>query len=1144
MKKSLLILILILALKTNINAQMRGIYTGPIFNNELVGMSFYSASEGYVAFEKWIGFTTDSGHTFIQKNITASNVDFGPYLPNWFLGFTPQGVHAFNKDTLIMYGHYGFVPSILYSTNQGNSFKLVFYSINNANDPGFGILNLKFPPAGNTGYAVDKDRILRSTDRGKTWATVFTQPNAGFTKIEFPVDGTLGYIVSTFYLWKTFNAGVSWSTSYSPPAAGYYGSAGISFVDNNKGWLSKSDIDYYQIYYTSNGGASWTKKNDPTNYEFSVDKFINDSTGFSIIGFEIAKTTDGGVIWERLPRDNSYEYLNYGFTDLSFIDENLFWAGGGDQAHIDITTNGGGVTLPNARFKIDVSLLSSSNTIKLNNFSKQGAAYSYKWIRNGIVIGTTYNTSYVSPRTFDTIQLVVTKGIYTDTTTQYVDARLPVIIPPCKANFTYTLDSSTLKCTATYNDIGWKHYWYFGDGMVDSTVVNPIHIYNLPGTFNIKHKIKNTITGCTDSSVTYISITRLQSCLVPDFTFSVDSFFENKVSLNGILAKQTEFSPSVEVTWNFGDGTPSPFDNRIPNILTHQFDSAKTYQVCFTVKNKATSCVSTICKPVTIILPNGCDATFSVEKLSPTQGNYQDTGIVFKGRPFAVTKGKRHTWIINNYQTYITGNKNEFKNSLKESTHPYEDLLMQCVTCTNLSWNQFKEVDVDSSNVKLVRHEVFDSSTNCTDSKTLSVAVNYSSAIRIIPTFNPEVPQLIRFDLYDGQNRIGGNFLCAGNYYLLGGCNYSNSPITKYHYYKFDGKVKLLLPNTVCGNGPSVYTKKVHVDFEPCAILSPHVRAVKDNVNPLKVKFIDSANISRFFSNPEPSIWYFGDGDSAKSPVFQNDSIPHTYSVAGNYIVTHKQKSVDNCYKQRSYWLTVGNVTPPNCPFIPQFYVSADAVQSGTIKFINYTTPDTNAISYKWYFGNGDSSTQKKPFYTYRATGSYTVRLEATYNGCTQYYDSTINVVYLPCPNPVQFPDTTITVICQNDLVNLNTLYNLESTPVQWNTGSPTQAGPGVYRMILNSGTPCRDTTFITIKQDVARWLGTVNSDWNNISNWNTGKIPGSTTHVIIEASAGSSCDLNMNVTVASLQIRPGAIFHIQNGITVNVLANCVPLPN
>jgi len=96
-------------------AQLRQVYIDNNEDNDLRKISFYNGSSGYVAFRDWIGYTTDSGRTFVKKYITLSNVNFNGYPANVTFGFGIKGVKAFNRDTVIAYGDYGLVPSILYS---------------------------------------------------------------------------------------------------------------------------------------------------------------------------------------------------------------------------------------------------------------------------------------------------------------------------------------------------------------------------------------------------------------------------------------------------------------------------------------------------------------------------------------------------------------------------------------------------------------------------------------------------------------------------------------------------------------------------------------------------------------------------------------------------------------------------------------------------------------------------------------------------------------------------------------------------------------------------------------------------------------------------------------------------------------------
>ncbi|MES2849450.1 MAG: hypothetical protein V4685_10370, partial [Bacteroidota bacterium] len=127
--KKIVIFLVIITLKfffsSNVKAQMRELYLDNTEGNEIYKLSFYSPSTGFAAFRDWIGYTTDSGRTFTKKFITAGNVNFNNYTVNLTFGFEIKGLKAFNQNELIVYGSYGLVPAILYSSNGGNNYSLV-----------------------------------------------------------------------------------------------------------------------------------------------------------------------------------------------------------------------------------------------------------------------------------------------------------------------------------------------------------------------------------------------------------------------------------------------------------------------------------------------------------------------------------------------------------------------------------------------------------------------------------------------------------------------------------------------------------------------------------------------------------------------------------------------------------------------------------------------------------------------------------------------------------------------------------------------------------------------------------------------------------------------------------------------------------
>lgn len=106
---------------------MRRIYVDADENNWINKIAPYSPSQRYIAFTSWIGFTADSGKTFQKKYIDLTNVDYNGYAPNLTFGFGINGIKAFDQYHLIVYGDYGFWPAILYSSDGGATFKLIYY---------------------------------------------------------------------------------------------------------------------------------------------------------------------------------------------------------------------------------------------------------------------------------------------------------------------------------------------------------------------------------------------------------------------------------------------------------------------------------------------------------------------------------------------------------------------------------------------------------------------------------------------------------------------------------------------------------------------------------------------------------------------------------------------------------------------------------------------------------------------------------------------------------------------------------------------------------------------------------------------------------------------------------------------------------
>ncbi len=427
MKKNILTLLIpclfaIISMPLLTKGQFREKYKGTNLGNDIQGMSFLTPSTGFAAFTNFIGYTQDSGQTYIQRLITTANTDFNGYSVNLTLGFLPNGVHALTTDSLFVYGSYSAAPAILFSANQGVSWKLV--TLRNATSDIFNrIFDISFPGNGNIGIAVHHGEILRSTNRGQTWTPVAF--SAGMERLSFPSSST-GYVIGGSSMLKSINGGSTWSVLSNLPAGSDYNN--VSFVTSNLGYVTESITN--QVFCTTNGGITWKKMNNETitPMDGSDLRFINDSTGFICkpFAYEVYKTTDSGKVWEPCRKNSNYSYLGYGFERMHFNNQ-YCWAGGAGE-YLMVASPGIPV-LPKSFFSIDTVNYYQAGQVKLKNFSKPN--YQYKWYKNDTLISTAYNASYTRQYypLVDTIKLIVSNGVNSDTAVKYQAFEAPPPFP-------------------------------------------------------------------------------------------------------------------------------------------------------------------------------------------------------------------------------------------------------------------------------------------------------------------------------------------------------------------------------------------------------------------------------------------------------------------------------------------------------------------------------------------------------------------------------------------------------------------------------------------------------------------------------------------------------------------------------------------
>lgn len=156
--------------------------------------------------------------------------------------------------------------------------------------------------------------------------------------------------------------------------------------------------------------------------------------------------------------------------------------------------------------------------------------------------------------------------------------------------------------------------------------------------------------------------------------------------------------------------------------------------------------------------------------------------------------------------------------------------------------------------------------------------------------------------------------------------------------------------------------------------------------------------------------WHFGDGNqsAAVNPT-------HSYAQSGNYAVKLIVTSNEGC--SDSLTQTVVSNAKPQSTF------SINNMCLGTaISASNNSSISNGNLNYLWRFGNGDTSSAMSPNYTYPASGSYTVILEAISNqGCRDTSNVSIDVYPQPSAS------FTVNNICLNDTADFSNASSVAS---------------------------------------------------------------------------------------------------------------------
>jgi gliding motility-associated-like protein len=631
-----------------------------------------------------------------------------------------------------------------------------------------------------------------------------------------------------------------------------------------------------------------------------------------------------------------------------------------------------------------------------------------------------------------------------------------------------------------------SYQWIFGDGD-SSSAVNPSHTYTQGGLFAITLIAYNS-NGCSDT----FTLSNPIKLGAPQINSFVNLPIDGCVPLTvPFVANITSSQPIVSYFWSFGDGTTST-----DSATQHTYTKVGSYSV-----------------KLVIVSSGGCSDSLTLQNavqlgVKPQAGFTGNPLIVCGNNPIQFTDTSKGT--ITNWQWYFGniggagstqqnpstsfGDTGHYNITLIVSDNGCSDTLTKLKyiyvappiakfyfhqNCAAPFTKSFADLSIapltwawtfgdgDTSSVQNPVHTysatgAFYVTLVVTNNGCTSTASDSIYVINEHPsyTYTPADTSLCRFDsVRFTANSYNPRFIKSFYWNFGDGTNTgftSQSSVT--HMYDSAGNfLSQLITQDLngCKDTISKTAALFHVYGPTAAFSNPPGTCIGGNI-----VFTDSS--TSYANHPIVKwVWQFGDNTSqtATSPPFQ-----HTYDSAGTFPV---ELTVYDSYGCKDTLLINNDVliTDPSANFSISDSIKCS---NNMISFSNLAAGAS--LTYLWNFGNGATSTQFDPVYSYSAEGIYSIELLVTDRfGCK---DSMIKPKAITISNPqaiINLQDTFAT--CPPFLVQPKS-GSSSYTSLVWNFGDGNssnfpdpsnaynQAGSYDLELITQGYGTCADTAY------------------------------------------------------------------------------------